>query len=193
MLCRRSDILWSLDAAEADDVGVNVREALAKAPRPVLHLLRSCELAKVDAQQREEVYEHNEASAEGFSRCLFESRADYLVYFFCGVEPCWYDVIWRGSILTCFGASLCFPGSDFELLNFELCYSTKPFPIPRDQFVYTVHPPVWIVWTPRMRSSVVWVRRSFMSLSASAVETKNSQVAPNCESLKRKLAVCRGL
>ena len=65
MLCRRSDILWSLDAADADDVGVNVREALAKAPRPVLHLLRSCELAKVDAQQREEVYEHNEASAEG--------------------------------------------------------------------------------------------------------------------------------
>lgn len=29
------------------------------------------------------------------------------------------------SILKCFGASLCFPGSDFDLLNFELCYSTN--------------------------------------------------------------------
>lgn len=75
MLCRRSDILWSLGPADADDVGVNVREALAKAPRPVLHLLRSCELAKVDAQQREEVYEHNEASASKLSltqiTCLY--------------------------------------------------------------------------------------------------------------------------
>lgn len=86
MLCRRSDILWSLDAAEADDVGVNVREALAKAPRPVLHLLRSCELAKVDAQQREEVYEHNEASAEGLKVSFWVSKA-YLLYFFFRGEP----------------------------------------------------------------------------------------------------------
>lgn len=86
MRCRRSDILWSLDAADADDVGVNVREALAKAPRPVLHLLRSCELAKVDAQQREEVYEHNEASAEGLKVSFGVSKGLPIVFSFCS-EP----------------------------------------------------------------------------------------------------------
>ena len=97
MLCRRSDILWSLDAADADDVGVNVREALAKAPRPVLHLLRSCELAKVDAQQREEVYEHNEASAEGIKVSGVSKDDIYQFWcffiFFCCESLILYDVI----------------------------------------------------------------------------------------------------
>ena len=92
-------------------------------------------------------------------------------------------------------------GSDFDLLNVELCYSTKPFPIRRDQFVYTVthhqfgsfatFPTPPETWTPRMRSSVVWVRRSFMSLSASAVETKRQPGGTKRESLKRKGALCK--
>ena len=56
VLCRRSDILWSLESLEGQAGGeASVRRsALARAPRPVLHLLRSGELAKVDAEQRED-------------------------------------------------------------------------------------------------------------------------------------------
>lgn len=61
VLCRRSDILWSLESLEGGGASVtSVRSALARAPRPVLHLLRSGELAKVDAEQREEIYKHND-------------------------------------------------------------------------------------------------------------------------------------
>lgn len=63
VLCRRSDVLWSLeDDATADASSEShVRQALGRAPRPVLHLLRSEDLAKVDAGQSEEVHQHNEA------------------------------------------------------------------------------------------------------------------------------------
>lgn len=56
VLCRRSDILWSLESLEGGGGAsvASVRSALARAPRPVLHLLRSGELAKVDAEQRED-------------------------------------------------------------------------------------------------------------------------------------------
>ena len=57
VICRRSDVLWALEPEL--EQGLGVRQTLAQAPRPVLHLLRSCDLAKVDAEQREEVYRHN--------------------------------------------------------------------------------------------------------------------------------------
>lgn len=49
-------MLWALE--EAPD-GSSARQSLARAPRPVLHLLRSNDLAKVEAAQRSEIYDHN--------------------------------------------------------------------------------------------------------------------------------------
>lgn len=58
VLCRRSDVLWALDT-DSGRSGADAREALARAPRPVLHLLRSNDLARVAQEEREEVYRHN--------------------------------------------------------------------------------------------------------------------------------------
>ncbi|CAK8990747.1 N-acetyl-gamma-glutamyl-phosphate reductase [Durusdinium trenchii] len=59
VLCRRSDVLWALDT-DSGRSGADAREALARAPRPVLHLLRSNDLARVAQEEREEVYRHND-------------------------------------------------------------------------------------------------------------------------------------
>lgn len=72
VLCRRSDILWSLEGAGADSGDALARSALARAPRPVLHLLRSGELAQVDAEQREEIYTHNDQLLDRLGMDRFE-------------------------------------------------------------------------------------------------------------------------
>lgn len=66
VLCRRSDILWSLEGPGSGEASVR-RSALARAPRPVLHLLRSGELAKVDAEQREDARRMRSEVPRGFS------------------------------------------------------------------------------------------------------------------------------
>lgn len=59
-MVRLSDIVWQLSAeANLDDVAV-CRSAIARAPRPVLHLLRMRDLADVDDTKRTAVYEANE-------------------------------------------------------------------------------------------------------------------------------------
>ena len=68
VLCRRSDVLWALEEAPEE----SARQSLARAPRPVLHLLRSKDLAKVKTEQREEIYEHNEQLLESMGLDAFE-------------------------------------------------------------------------------------------------------------------------
>lgn len=70
---RSSNVLWSLATTPGDGAATR-RSALGKAPRPVLHLLRTQDLATVDAASREEVYRHNDACLQEMGLEAFEQK-----------------------------------------------------------------------------------------------------------------------